>query len=207
MKLCIKTPLSLNVVKGAQECVARQSVQMKKEEPKKKEKAESPCTKAKSLYFLCDTPQGADWTTCPVCEGYSEQTTIPFCFDLKDYFNENATGAVISDCRQQYDMTDDDEVGDDDDNADLIFCIRCKVPFQLGTTFIERGCTDSTYHARMVKQFTFKGETHKGIPTFKSYKQFKKLVKNKKISFTWSKMGTYQYKCDAIYISVPIKPT
>jgi hypothetical protein len=198
MKLCIKSPLSLNVTKGAH--VSRQPVQMKQEE---EEKVESPDTKAKSLFFLCDTPDGADWTTCPVCEGYSEKTTVPFFFNLKDYFDESKVGAVISDCRQQYDMTDDEDVGDYDDNGDLIFCIRCKVPFQLGNTFIERGCTSSTYHAKMIKQFTLNGETHTGIPTFKSYKQFKKLVKNKRISFKW---GTYQYKRDATYISVPIKP-
>jgi hypothetical protein len=133
-------------------------------------------------YYVCDTPNGADWTTCPMCNG---DNTLYMDFKLKEGRDETSIHNLnhYSDC----DYTDDEDERDDVDGGRTIYCIDCKIIFRVGGYYIERGCTDSTYYAEMVSSFKVGDQEIKGIPRFKSHKQWKRLLRNKKLTLKWSK--------------------
>jgi hypothetical protein len=132
------------------------------------------------MFFLCKTPAGADWVTCPVCDGY--KTTIEGDYDFCDgilednikYISDNIVYIGDNLCNK-YDI------------QDIIYCIKCKIIFKVGSVFKERGCTDSTYFVSMIKSFTFNGITYTGVPVFKSNNHWKNLLNNNKIKLNWKK--------------------
>jgi len=147
-------------------------------------------------WFLCDTPDGADWVTCPKCN--LNRTTISQDNNLRDEIMEDNI-SFIRDDKYCCDIVTDAE--DKCDYNDLIYyCIKCKIIFKLGNIFVSRGCTDSTYFASMVKSFKFNNKEYFGIPVFKSHIHWKKLLRNKKITIEWK--DNFVKKSDANYIKI-----
>ena len=134
------------------------------------------CDSINRLY-LCDTPDGADWTSCPLCNGY--RTTLPLCYNYNKGDIEQAS--FIRDDSKQCDLSDDEEFNDNMQESSYIYCIKCKVLFQIGDYYMERGCTDSTYHALMIYKYQINGHVVDGIPTFESYEKCKYLLKHQLI--------------------------
>lgn len=60
-------------------------------------------------------------------------------------------------------------INDEMELHNIIYCHKCHIPFQLGCTHGENGCTDDIDHAMFVKKFTFNGVVYEGIPKFETY--------------------------------------
>lgn len=133
--------------------------------------------------FLCTTPNGGDYISCPNCNNYC-RTTLAYSEKLHDECNEMS---YIQDNLKYCDIIDDEEFIDENDcYEDIRYCIKCKIIFKIGSIFKELGCTDSIYNALMIESFIFKNKTFYGIPLFKSHTHWKKLLKNNKIKLKWN---------------------
>lgn len=139
-------------------------------------------------FFTCETPDGADWTTCPLCNGY--RTTIMAHYKLSNNILEDDIEYIKDDLRACDIDNDDlfDEINKIVDIEDIIYCIKCKIIFKCGSVYIERGCTSSTYFASVVKSFIFNDQIYEGMPIFKHHLHWKKLLKTNKISLKWSQI-------------------
>lgn len=134
-----------------------------------------------SYFYVCETPCGADYISCPLCNNY--RTTISSLNKLCDNINEDNIN-YINDDSYKCDIIRDN-IFDEDNDPEITYCIKCKIIFRLGSVFIERGCTSSTYFAEMVGSFVFKDTLYVGTPIFNSNIHWKKLLINNKIKLNW----------------------
>ena len=115
------------------------------------------CTSCKIQYFICFTPNGGDYITCPLCNGIE--------YKYKIYPHEN------------YDD------GDDDDMHYENYCDNCGILYINGCLHLEEGCTDSTYNAHFISKWMYipTGEIFNGMPYFENSDDWKKEIMNIKI--------------------------
>lgn len=95
-----------------------------------------------------ETPSGADYFTCPLCNHCSDTFTTEI------------------------------ENNDDDDEMYIHhYCLDCNIIFDTGCEYIKRGCTDSTYNTLLVKEFEdVDGNKILGMPVFDSYNEMQQLL-------------------------------
>jgi hypothetical protein len=134
-----------------------------------------------SKWLTCETPCGADYTTCPICDNYD--TTIPFCYKFRPHIAEENLKYICEE--RDLESSDDDDI--EEKLQRIYYCIRCKIVFQVGEVFIERGCTSSTYFAEMITFFTLDNKHYRFIPKFTSFSKCKELIK-KMSHIIWDKI-------------------
>lgn len=82
--------------------------------------------------------------------------------------------------------------GDDDPYS---FCEKCKIVFGFGCIETEKGCTDSTYFARLINEFTeIDGEKVNGMPVFESLDDAQNIMPKLQPKFVC--MGGSKCKCN-----------
>jgi hypothetical protein len=102
------------------------------------------CYCCKKKDFFCYTPNGADYTTCPLCDGIDQ--------------NYNYSSNSVYD---NYDLTDEDN------QCNLYsFCDRCKLVYDVGCIHATVGCTDNCYNAHFIGKYKYKDNIYIGSPQF-----------------------------------------
>ena len=91
--------------------------------------------------FLCTTPSGADYTTCPCCR-------------QMDFKNESAPFSNPMDLEASGKLNRlfwaDETVGEPDIRLEYEYCRACKIIFDAACIHAENGCTSSVYHAHFI---------------------------------------------------------
>ncbi len=108
----------------------------------------SKCFECNGYGLFCETPQGADWSTCPMCHS-------------ADYINKMYI---------ENDKIDSKYDKFINDNNFTCFCEYCLTVFDTGCIHIFHGCTDSIYNGHLVSKWKNKvtGEIFEGMPVFDS---------------------------------------
>ncbi len=110
-----------------------------------------------------ETPQGADYFTCPLCEVFSST--------FVNEADEDTSVRSITWCH---------------------FCLNCNIIFDIGCEVSNRGCTDITYNAVLIKSFISQnGEIMTGMPIFESFDEMTLLLEkmDAKLVCTCFKIG------------------
>ena len=97
--------------------------------------------------YICFTPNGGDYTTCPLCN-YGQYGSS------REY-------------DERYKMnTIDDE--DEDDLRNLAYCEGCRIIFDMGCIHAEEGCSASYLNGHMIGKWKYKTkeEIYIGMPQF-----------------------------------------
>ena len=100
------------------------------------------CFMCKKSGFFVQTPDGADYTTCPLCTKRDYASTLPYTWNDDMKYN---------DMRIMYS-----------------YCSSCKIMFDYGCIHAICGCTDDVYNAHFIKQWKDlqTGEIYTGMPQF-----------------------------------------
>ena len=104
------------------------------------------CSLCKLNGYICFTPNGGDYTTCPLCN-YGEYGSSP--------------------TEENYDTGD--FIDDDNDLRNrlyYLYCDNCRVLFQTGCKHAENGCSASYFNGHMVGKWKYKGVIYIGMPQF-----------------------------------------
>jgi hypothetical protein len=101
------------------------------------------CESCNSIGAFCYTPCGADWITCPICDGRNDlvdDTQFPLYYDSDNKYLNNS------------------------------YCSNCKIMFDVGCTHAVNGCTDDCYNGHLIKKWKNIKENiiYDGMPQFDS---------------------------------------
>jgi hypothetical protein len=113
--------------------------------------------------FFVETPNGADYYTCPCCSGSDFLHDV---LDRKQYHK------LYDKLLKMFEEYDNDAIDEKSDKYDLRmewnYCAQCKIIFKCGCTHRVLGCTDDIYNAHFVKKWTLKDSdvSFEGMPTF-----------------------------------------
>lgn len=134
--------------------------------------------------FFSHTPQGADLNTCPICgaddfvfrgdSDYGMHRANPVR-RAPDPLWQQWFGQLAD---QEDDLEDSDPTGYGPHGQHL-FCPQCKILFQHGCTHGSNGCTEDTYNAHLIGQWSFKnagGQVYTGMPVFDSVQEWYEIV-------------------------------
>lgn len=113
------------------------------------------CIICKINGFYCETPQGADYNTCPLCEHYDFYQGS-YIYDKK--LHEKYFGLNI----------DDDEKEGMNVYTEYSFCEKCKIVFDVGCVHGCNGCTDDVYNGHFISKYKYKDIEYIGMPYFES---------------------------------------
>ena len=105
--------------------------------------------------------------TTPVGADYF---TCPICYKMSDSLLENYTEDVT-----------------------FYHCEKCGIIFTIGCVKIEKGCTDSTYNALVIDEFTENGQTTKAMPVFDSMENAERILPTLSVKFIC--LGKEKCKC------------
>jgi hypothetical protein len=135
------------------------------------------------------TPNGADWTTCPMC-GEIDFRNYTFVYD-KNLYNKY--------------YNDDDQ---------LLYCNHCNIVFDdWGCTHASNGCTDDVLNGHLICEWKYENETYIGMPQFENYEEYFNKIKNIEILkwgcpnngihcsrafYPYDKNQRYYRKCDVV---------
>jgi hypothetical protein len=127
--------------------------------------------------FFCTTPNGADYTTCPFCEG-------------TEYKYHNWENFI------KYES-------DENNNIHHNFCDKCGVLYEAGCTHKVYGCTDDLYNAHVVRKWkdTLTGNIYIGMPQFENSEEWKSNVNNIEI-LEWVCVGAGHCPTEGRYSKV-----
>jgi hypothetical protein len=106
--------------------------------------------------FFGETPNGADYETCCLCDGYTNNMEL-----LEKKFN----------------LTEDDIDKITDDNKNMMnwnYCDKCHVLSELGCMHSMGGCTDNTYNGHFIAIWKDKktNEIYEGMPQFDNVEEW-----------------------------------
>jgi len=148
------------------------------------------CYSCNKNMFVCYTPNGADYKTCPLCT-------------RGDFYNL---------CNEEEDKKYFEKYVNDNDNiyTQYNFCKFCKIIFKLGCIHAQEGCTESCYNAHLISKYKYKDETYDGMPQFDSvdewYNELNNIIilnwicinnslKCNKASYPYSENNKEYYRC------------
>ena len=119
------------------------------------------CYSCNKNMFVCYTPGGADFNTCPCCK-------------QDDFYNSSYL--YDKEIHKQY----FDKFKDDDENiySKFSFCSQCKIIFDVGCTHSENGCTDDCYNAHFIAEYKYKDSIYTGMPQFESIDEWYHELEN-----------------------------
>ena len=109
--------------------------------------------------FFCETPDGADYNTCPCCN------TFDFSHEKYDYSHE-----TCNDMRNMYS-----------------YCSKCKIIFELGCIHHVGGCTSNVYNCHFIKKWRNKVTNieYDGMPLFDSDDEWFNNVNDVEVLQMW----------------------
>ena len=118
------------------------------------------CNRCYSVKYICMTPDGGDYITCPICE----DSEIDY-LDLSDKYSKKNINFTKDDLRKEY------------------YCGSCGIIFRMGCTHAENGCTDSYYNAHMVSKWKYKNNdtVYSGMPQFDDISEWYNHINDIKI--------------------------
>jgi len=104
-------------------------------------------------YALVETPQGADYHTCPLCEFWSN-LFVGDCPEInKEEHYVNEDGIFCKTCNNG--------------NAHF-YCTNCNIIFDSCCVAKRKGCTDDIYYGLLISSFEENGVVQIGMPSFDS---------------------------------------
>lgn len=109
------------------------------------------CFKCNTNGFYCETPQGADYNTCPLC-GHHDFYQGSYIYNKK--LHEKYFGLNIDDNEEDY--------------LKYSFCEKCKIIFDVGCVHGSNGCTDNVYNGHFISKYKYNNVEYIGMPQFDS---------------------------------------
>ncbi len=128
------------------------------------------CDRCGKNIFAFTTPNGADWTTCPIC-GYN----CLCCHGSYHISNESNE----SNERDEFNKLD----------LEYHYCFECNILYTEGRIHAENGCTDSIYWGKLIESYTYKDITYEGMPQFESISECAKLLSQMQLNWQCTGFG------------------
>ena len=133
------------------------------------------CRDCNKKQFYCVTPNGGDYTTCPICDGRE------FKYDIYNHRDPSTF----------YDNYEDE------DTHNYNYCKDCGIIYDNGCTHKVFGCTDDLYNAHFIGKWEHLETNiiYIGMPYFESVKDWEDNASKVKI-LEWICPNTYKH-CDS----------
>jgi len=112
--------------------------------------------------FFTKTPNGGDYTTCPLCENGDWESTIS-----NTYMN------TLQSHYKSF-MNEDGSLG----SENYSFCNECKILFNIGCVHSMNGCTSNIYNAHLIGKWRHQGNTYTGMPRFDTLIEYITTIKD-----------------------------
>ena len=116
------------------------------------------CYSCNKNMFVCYTPLGADYNTCPLCTRG----------DFYNLCNEEENKKYF---KKYYNV-------DDNIYEKYSFCKFCKIIYEVGCTHALEGCTENCYNAHLISKYKYKDEIYDGMPQFDSVDEWYNELNN-----------------------------
>jgi len=116
------------------------------------------CFDCKKSGFFISTPNGAHDVECPLCPNYVPNIDL---IEIKSTINkieghDNSFGLIH-----------------------FLYCDKCRIVFDLGTTHLLQGCTESIYNTIFISEYIYKGKTYVGMPQFDNTSEMSQIIVTK----------------------------
>lgn len=115
------------------------------------------CICCDSHGFYIETPSGADFITCPLCNTFTEFTINKEDFELLNNVINHTPDKIYE------------------------YCDDCKILFGASHQHNESGCTDSIYHAIFISRYSLDNIIYEGLPKFNSLQELNDLLESGKL--------------------------